>query len=42
MIEWMGRNFDVFPDFRKFLTMRNIALYSVYIYFSDIAKSYFC
>ena len=25
----MGRNFDVFPGFQKFLAMRNIVLYSV-------------
>ena len=25
----MGQNFDVFPNFRKFLAMRNITLYSV-------------
>ena len=29
MVEWMGWNFDVFPGSRKFLGMRNIALYSV-------------
>ena len=29
MVEWMGRNFDVFPGFQKFLAMRKIALYSV-------------
>ena len=29
MVEWMGQNFDVFPGFRNFLAMRNIALYSV-------------
>ena len=29
MVEWMGRNFDVFPGFQKFHAMRNITLYSV-------------
>ena len=36
MVEWMGRNFDIFPGFRKFLAMRNIALYSV----GSLIKSY--
>ena len=30
MVEWMGRNFDVFPGFQKIHAMRNIALYSVF------------
>ena len=29
MVEWMGRNFDVFLVSRKFHAMRNITLYSV-------------
>ena len=29
MVEWMGQNFDLSLVSRKFLAMRNIALYSV-------------
>ena len=29
MVDWMGQNFDVFLVSRKFLGVRNIALYSV-------------
>ena len=31
MVEWMGRNFDVFPGFQEIFAMRNIMLYSVLV-----------
>ena len=30
MVEWMGRNFDIFPSFQQILAMRNKTLYSVH------------
>ena len=36
MVEWIGRNFDVFHGFQKFLAMRNITLWNVWCKFDSI------